>query len=138
MNNRDMFIAQSMDKLKPSDLKYVLDKLSDTELLYAGDNFKSPVVALVISILVGGLGIDRFYLGQIGLGFLKFLTLGGFGFWTVIDWFRIMGITKNRNLESCFKNRNINFSEVQNIKTNGIYNSEIVGRDKIVKNNNTK
>ncbi len=46
---------------------------------------KSKMVALILSILLGGLGIDRFYLGYIGLGVLKLLTGGGCGIWWLID-----------------------------------------------------
>ena len=42
-------------------------------------------VALVLSIVLGTLGVDRFYLGQIGLGLLKLITMGGFGVWALID-----------------------------------------------------
>jgi RNA polymerase subunit RPABC4/transcription elongation factor Spt4 len=46
---------------------------------------KDWLVALVLSILVGTLGIDRFYLGYVGLGLLKLFTLGGCGIWWLID-----------------------------------------------------
>lgn len=46
---------------------------------------KNWIAALLLSILVGSLGIDRFYMGYIGLGILKLITLGGFGIWWLID-----------------------------------------------------
>lgn len=46
---------------------------------------KSWVATLIFSILLGCLGVDRFYLGYIGLGILKLITFGGFGVWWLID-----------------------------------------------------
>ena len=46
---------------------------------------KKKVTTLLISILLGELGIDRFYLGYIGLGIIKLITLGGFGIWWILD-----------------------------------------------------
>ncbi|MDR3302609.1 MAG: TM2 domain-containing protein [Spirochaetaceae bacterium] len=40
---------------------------------------------LLLSIFLGGLGIDRFYVGKVGTGILKLITLGGFGIWYLID-----------------------------------------------------
>ncbi|GLH74953.1 hypothetical protein GETHLI_34550 [Geothrix limicola] len=50
---------------------------------------KEWIVALLISFFLGGLGIDRFYLGQTGLGVAKLLTLGGCGVWALIDFILI-------------------------------------------------
>jgi len=46
---------------------------------------KDFLVALLLSIFVGQLGVDRFYLGYIGYGILKLLTGGGCGIWWLVD-----------------------------------------------------
>jgi hypothetical protein len=46
---------------------------------------KDWLVALLLSIFLGSLGIDRFYLGYTGLGILKLITCGGLGVWWLID-----------------------------------------------------
>ena len=58
---------------------------------------KDSTTSLILSIFLGCLGIDRFYIGDIGLGIFKLITCGGFGFWAIIDWFLIMGATKSKN-----------------------------------------
>ncbi|MBL7928821.1 MAG: TM2 domain-containing protein [Bacteroidia bacterium] len=60
---------------------------------------KDPTTMLIISLLGGGLGIDRFMVGDTGLGVGKLLTCGGLGIWTIVDWFMIMGVTRQKNLE---------------------------------------
>ncbi|HTE22244.1 MAG TPA: TM2 domain-containing protein [Candidatus Limnocylindria bacterium] len=54
---------------------------------------KDFLVALLLSIFLGQLGIDRFYMGYIGLGILKLVTFGGCGIWWLVDV--ILIATKN-------------------------------------------
>ncbi len=65
--------------------------------LVAGMQFKNPTVMLVISIFLGVLGIDRFMLGETGMGLLKLFTGGVCGVLAVIDWFTVCGKTKEKN-----------------------------------------
>jgi len=46
---------------------------------------KEYMVALLLSIFLGTLGVDRFYVGHVGLGIAKLLTCGGIGIWAIID-----------------------------------------------------
>ena len=61
--------------------------------------FKSPTVALVLSIFLGCYGIDRFYIGHIGFGGAQLLTCSGVGLWYFLDWFFFLGATRNENLK---------------------------------------
>ena len=46
---------------------------------------KSFVATLLLAILLGGLGVHRFYVGKIGTGIVMLLTFGGLGIWSLID-----------------------------------------------------
>ncbi|WP_432409393.1 TM2 domain-containing protein [Wukongibacter sp. M2B1] len=50
---------------------------------------KTRRTALILSIFLGELGIDRFYLGYIGTGILKLVTGGGIGIWYIFDMIQI-------------------------------------------------
>jgi hypothetical protein len=51
---------------------------------------KDWLTTVLISFVVGILGVDRFYLGYTGLGILKLVTLGGCGIWALIDFILII------------------------------------------------
>ena len=83
-----------------ADVKTILENMSeDKQAALAMAGFKDPTIPLIISLLGGGLGIDRFYIGDTGLGVAKLLTCGGLGIWSIIDWFLIMGAVREKNFQ---------------------------------------
>jgi TM2 domain-containing membrane protein YozV len=99
----DMFMMMNAKFFESHELHAVRDRLlmlneskwTSIQML----QFKDPTTSLIISLFGGSLGIDRFYLGDTGLGIAKLLTCGGLHIWTIIDWFLIMGLTREKNME---------------------------------------
>lgn len=96
MSNNKFFEAHRLPVIREMLLNLDDDKWGMLQTV----QFKDPTTTIIISILIGGLGIDRFYVGDTGLGVAKLLTCGGLGIWTLIDWFLIMGVAREKNWEN--------------------------------------
>lgn len=86
------FLEQNKDYLFPN--KEYTDMDVENALMAAPDSFemsmrsipfRKPTTVQIISVFPGSLGVDRFYLGEIGKGILKYFTFGGFGIWWIKD-----------------------------------------------------
>jgi TM2 domain-containing membrane protein YozV len=99
----DMFLmanAKYFESYQIPQIREALLKMDDSKwTMIQSISFTDPVVAIIVSIFAGSLGIDRFIIGDTGLGVAKLLTCGGGGVWTIIDWFIIMGRTREKNME---------------------------------------
>ncbi|WP_338409042.1 TM2 domain-containing protein [uncultured Flavobacterium sp.] len=99
----DMFMMTNAKFFEGHQLQYVREKVlamdEDKWVSLQFIQFKDPTTALLISIFAGVYGIDRFYIGDTGMGVGKLLTCGGFGVWAIVDWFLIQGATKDKNME---------------------------------------
>jgi TM2 domain-containing membrane protein YozV len=60
---------------------------------------KNPTTVFGCSAYLGMWGVDRFVLGDVGLGVVKLLTLGGLGVWYVIDLFLVSSRARAKNLD---------------------------------------
>ena len=97
-------LAIYADKLPPMNLNTLAQSIAHTgwdenSLQVLLNQMKDPTISLILSILAGTLGVDRFYMGDIGLGIGKLLTGGGCGIWWLIDIFLVMNDTRRKNLE---------------------------------------
>jgi TM2 domain-containing membrane protein YozV len=99
----DMFIMTYSKYFEGHQLNAIRERLMQLDdskfVMLQAANLKDPVITLVISILGGSLGIDRFFIGDTGLGIAKLLTCGGLGVWYIVDLFLIMGRTREVNMQ---------------------------------------
>jgi TM2 domain-containing membrane protein YozV len=99
----DMFLMANAKYFESHQLNFVREQLlleEETKWPRVSTlQLKDPTTSLIVSILAGGLGIDRFLIGDTGLGIGKLLTCGGFGIWTIVDWFLIQSATREKNMQ---------------------------------------
>jgi TM2 domain-containing membrane protein YozV len=99
----DMFMmtnAKFFESYQIPMIREMLTKMDDSKwIMVQSIQFKDPTICLVISLFGGAYGIDRFYIGDTGMGVGKLLTLGGCGIWAIVDWFLIMGAARKKNFE---------------------------------------
>ncbi|MBI4946405.1 MAG: TM2 domain-containing protein [Bacteroidetes bacterium] len=98
----DMFIMANGKFFEAHQVAIIRDRLLQLDDLKWATiqtmQFKDPTTSLIVSLLGGSLGIDRFIIGDTGLGIGKLITCGGLGIWAIIDWFMIMGATREKNM----------------------------------------
>ncbi len=99
----DMFIVTNAKYFKSELIPQIRQRLLELDdsrwITLQSLQFKDPTTSLLVSIFGGHLGIDRFYIGDVGLGIAKLLTCGGFYIWFIVDWFLIMDATRDKNVE---------------------------------------
>lgn len=66
--------------------------------------FLDPTINLLVSVVAGGFGADRFLIGQTDKAILKLVTLGGLGVWWIVDWFQIQDLTMKSNMKKFNEN----------------------------------
>lgn len=97
----DMYIAANQKYFPEDKIMYLKEKLlampDEKYSLVSTIALKNPTTMLIISLFLGTLGVDRFMLGNTGMGVLKLLTGGCCLVLTIIDWCTIMKKTREFN-----------------------------------------
>jgi TM2 domain-containing membrane protein YozV len=100
----DMYIMTNAKYFEAHQIPIIRDRLLSVDdskwMMIQTIPLKDPQTSLIVSILGGSLGIDRFIIGDIGIGIAKLLTCGGFYIWTIVDWFMIQGATREKNMQA--------------------------------------
>lgn len=98
----DLYLTANAKYFEPTAIPILRQKLENADdatfLALQATELKDPTVMLLFSLFLGSLGVDRFMLGETGMGVLKLLTLGCCGILTIIDWFTILKKTKQYNM----------------------------------------
>ena len=97
----DMYLMTNQKYFPEEKIMYLKEKLLAADeskfSLISTVELKDPKTLPLVSIFLGELGIDRFMLGDTGMGILKLLTAGCCGILAIIDWFQIQKKTRELN-----------------------------------------
>ena len=100
----DMYVVTNAKYFPSEKIPYLKEKLNGIDeqkfMMHSTIDLKEPTTLLLISIFLGSLGIDRFMLGDIGMGVLKLLTLGCCSILTIVDWFTVSKRAKEKNFSN--------------------------------------
>ncbi|MBQ8044627.1 MAG: TM2 domain-containing protein, partial [Clostridia bacterium] len=100
----DMYVMTNQKYFPEEKIVFLKEKLRtmDEEKfnMIQAMSFKDPTTILIVSIIVGILGIDRFMIGDTGMGVLKLLTAGCCGILWFIDMFTISKKVKEKNFNT--------------------------------------
>ena len=98
------WLSNNMSNFDPGDLALIrsrIDKVDDERRnMIMSSSLKSPGVALLLSLFFGFLGVDRFYIGDVGVGTMKLLSCGLCCMFWPIDWCLIMSAARRVNGEA--------------------------------------
>ena len=103
MQRVDMFIMSNQKYLPSEKIPFLRDRLLQCDpqrwAMVSSVEMKDPTTLLLLSLFLGSLGVDRFMLGETGMGVLKLLTYGCCGILTIIDWFSVQNKARELNFQ---------------------------------------
>ncbi len=98
----DMFMSGYGDKFPKSKTQLIKNCLEGADdrhfALIQSLPYKKPIVMFFVSFFLGWIGVDRFLLGQTGLGIAK-IFLGWLGIWWLYDFLTTPGRVKKHNFQ---------------------------------------
>jgi TM2 domain-containing membrane protein YozV len=103
----DMFLMANSKYFESHHLIYIRERLMQMDDSKSSAlsvvKLSDPTTTLIVSILIGGAGIDRFMIGDTGVGIAKLISFGGCGLWWFIDIFLIQKATREKNMREMQK-----------------------------------
>lgn len=95
------FLNDNFKKFPKDKLKLIEQKLytlpDEKYPVLCAMKFIKPRTVILSSVFLGMFGVDRFILGDVGLGVLKLITHGFCGIFYIVDWFLVSKAAKEKN-----------------------------------------